>query len=428
MNIGIVTTWFESGAGYLSRQYQQALAARHEVFIYCRGGERRPIGDPEWDKEFVTWGARPMVDEPGAVNLDHFDAWLRQRRLDLVFFTEQRWWEPVLLCETRNVLTGTSLLHYTQRTIPLFDCYDFLICNTRHHYDIFRDHPQVLFLPWGTDLQRFHPITYDLVQPGSVTFFHSAGIDPYRKGTELVLEAFAQLRPGAVSPRLVLHIHPLYDTFYGSHERSFQQSLVQRLESARQSGRLQVVGQAVPDLADLYRHGDVCLYPTRHEGLGLGVAEALASGLPVIASDAQPVNEYADGRLVRAVSIRRYYARSDGDFWPQALVDREALAAVMQEFLGQPERLPALKREARQLAEQKLDWAANASTLPDFFASVRRIKSPRKQAALEEARTLAAQRTRLALRNWIGARYPWVISVGRLVKPILKPAMQAIKR
>src|SRR5262249_45609771 len=150
MNIGIVTTWFESGSGYASRQYRDVLASRHQVFIYCRGGERRPIGDPEWDKEFVTWGAPPMVDEPGAVDLACFDAWLRQRRLDAVFFNEQRWWEPVLLCERRNVLTGAFVVHYTERAVAFYDCYDFLICNARHHYDVFRDHPQVLFVPWGT--------------------------------------------------------------------------------------------------------------------------------------------------------------------------------------------------------------------------------------------------------------------------------------
>jgi glycosyltransferase involved in cell wall biosynthesis len=428
MNIGIVTTWFESGAGYVSRQYRNALTDRHDVFIYCRGGERRPIGDPEWDGEFVTWGAPPMVNEPSAVDLDHFDAWLRQRRFDAVFFNEQRCWEPVLLCERRSVLTGAYVVHYTEQTIPLFDAYDFLICNTRHHYEVFQGHPQALFLPWGTDLQRFRrPVSYDSVRPGSVTYFLSVGLDPRRKGVDLVLEAFAQLRPGAASPRLVLHIHPLYDTFYEGRDRVYQESFLRMLESVRKSGDVEVISKAVPDVADLYRLGDICVYPTRHEGLGLSIAEALASGLPLIVSDAPPVNEHADGRVVRAVPIRRYYARSDGDYWPQSQVDVEALATAMQEVLDHPEQLPALKREARQLAEQKLDWAANASGLPDFFASVHKIKSERKEAALKEAKEFEAERTRLNVRNWAGARYPWMISVGRLSKPLLRPRTQGIR-
>jgi hypothetical protein len=140
------------------------------------------------------------------------------------------------------------------------------------------------------------------------------------------------------------------------------------------------------------------------------------------------VNEYADGRLVRAVRIQRYQARSDGDYWPETLVDLDALTAAMQEVLDHPEQLPALKREARRFAEQKLDWTANASGLPDFFASVRKVRSPRKEAALKEAKEFEGQRTRLNLRNWVGARYPWMISAGRLLKPLLKPRTHGIKR
>jgi glycosyltransferase involved in cell wall biosynthesis len=427
VNIGIVTAWFESGDGYLSRQYREALACRCQVFVYGRGRDRRPLGDPEWDREFVTWDALPMADEPSAVNLDHFDSWLQQRGLDAVFFIEQYWWEPVLLCERRNVLTGTTMLHYTQRTIPLYDCYDFLICNTRHHYEVFQEHPQVLFLPYGTDVRRFHPSTSDLVRPGSVTFFHSAGMNPYRKGTELVLEAAARLRPGAASPRLVVHINPLYLPHLEARESGVDQLLQRRLESLQRSGQAEVITQAVKDVADLYRLGDVCLYPTRHEGLGLGVAEALASGLPVIVTDASPVNEHADGRLVRPVRVRRYYARIDGDFWPAALVDVEALAAAMQEFLDHPDQLPGLKRQARELAEQKLDWKANASGLPEFFTSVQKVRTARKEGALKLAREFEAERTELNLRKWAGARHPWMISAGRRLKSLLKLRTQQVR-
>ena len=39
MNIGIVTTWFESGAGYVSRQYKKILESPgNKVYIFARGG------------------------------------------------------------------------------------------------------------------------------------------------------------------------------------------------------------------------------------------------------------------------------------------------------------------------------------------------------------------------------------------------------
>ena len=51
MHIGIVTTWFERGAAYVSRQYRDALAGQHTVFIFARGiahGARRcEVSAPE---------------------------------------------------------------------------------------------------------------------------------------------------------------------------------------------------------------------------------------------------------------------------------------------------------------------------------------------------------------------------------------------
>lgn len=63
MNIGIVTTWFERGAAYVSRQYMEALSSDPEnrVFVYARGGEAYAKKNSQWDKENVTWGDRKSV-------------------------------------------------------------------------------------------------------------------------------------------------------------------------------------------------------------------------------------------------------------------------------------------------------------------------------------------------------------------------------
>ena len=42
MNIGIVTSWFERGAAYVSRAFMQSLQELgHDVRIFVRGGMRR---------------------------------------------------------------------------------------------------------------------------------------------------------------------------------------------------------------------------------------------------------------------------------------------------------------------------------------------------------------------------------------------------
>lgn len=56
MNVGLVTTWFERGAAYVSRQYMEALSSDlgNRVFVYVRGGEAYAKKNDRWDKENVT--------------------------------------------------------------------------------------------------------------------------------------------------------------------------------------------------------------------------------------------------------------------------------------------------------------------------------------------------------------------------------------
>jgi len=408
MNIGIVTSWFERGSAYVSRQYMDALHPAHRVFIYCRGGERKAQGDPEWDKEFVTWGPAPLVDEPSAVDLEHFGHWLTERKIECVLFNEQRSWLPVILCAQRGIVNGAFVVHYREDTIPFFHCHDFLICNARHHAEVFCDHPQSRFIPWGTDLSRFRPAGTDPVTPGRVTFFHSAGMNPHRKGTDLVVDAFAEIRPGEMPVHLVLHTQLDLSDQIGE---SFA-----RLEVLREQGRVTLVDRTVPDLADLYRMGDVCVYPTRHEGLGLTVVESLASGLPILVTDQLPVSEHADGSVVRTIAVEKRFARPDGDYWPQSVVNVTALRDAMAEIAGHPEDLGDLKLQARAKAELVADWSKNAADLPSIFANWKLADSFRKSAAVAAALKYEEDKYRLGLRNWVGSRHPWLVRSFRALK------------
>jgi glycosyltransferase involved in cell wall biosynthesis len=401
MRIGIVTSWFERGAAYVSRQYMEQLRSEHQVFIYSRGGEREAKGDPAWDQDFVTWGSRPLIDESSAVDLEDFSRWLDSRKIECVFFNEQRSWPAVTLCARRKILNGAYVVHYREDTIPFFDCHDFLICNSRHHHEVFQNHAQAVFLPWGTDLQRFQPRGTDLVHPGRVTFFHSGGMNPHRKGTDLVLEAFARLHPTTVQPHLVLHT-----------QVDFERDLPaggKWLRELQQRGLVTLIDKTVPDLAELYRMGDVCVYPTRHEGLGLTIAESLASGLPILVTDQAPVSEHADGQVVRTLAVERRYARPDGDYWPQTFVSVGALAQEMQRLVDEHEQLPELRRQARIKAAAVTDWSKNARELAGQFSQFRRIDSARKNAAVEAAEQFERGKWRLGLRNWIGSSFPGIV-------------------
>lgn len=389
MNIGIVTTWFERGAAYVSRQYRDALAKRHQVFIYARGGESYAVGDPEWDDASVTWGKKLDVPVHTFIELDDLQRWIEKNRLDAVFFNEQQWWEPVLLCNRLGVLTGAYVDYYTEETIPLFGCYDFLICNTRRHFGVFDWHPHAFYIPWGTDPGLFAFNGAEPVQPGQVTFFHSAGMSPERKGTDLLLEAFERV----VGPaRLVLHAQ------VGVAE-SFPR-LKPLLDTLTSAGRVTCIEETIPAPGG-YHLGDVYVYPSRLDGIGLTVAEALACGLPVVTGDCPPMNEVVhedNGRLVR---IERYHARADGYYWPCCTVSIDDLVEQMQFFVDRIAQLPQYKSAARLHAERHLDWRENSAPLPDLFLDMAANRRLDKSVAQQLARHYEAKRLTFATRLYL---------------------------
>lgn len=80
---------------------------------------------------------------------------------------------------------------------------------------------------------------------------------------------------------------------------------------------IEVRYENIDDYKDLYIEGDVLLYPTKFEGLGLIILEAMASGIPVITTDAPPMNEYIreEELLVKVERKEQYtiYSNFDGN-------------------------------------------------------------------------------------------------------------------
>src|SRR3954467_13027245 len=89
--VGIVTTWFERGAAYVSRAYRDALCDECDVRIYARGGELSARGDPHWDGPDVWWAQGDSAGQPTWIDRNCFEQWIRDCQIDVVLFNEQQW-------------------------------------------------------------------------------------------------------------------------------------------------------------------------------------------------------------------------------------------------------------------------------------------------------------------------------------------------
>jgi glycosyltransferase involved in cell wall biosynthesis len=78
----------------------------------------------------------------------------------------------------------------------------------------------------------------------------------------------------------------------------------------------------------IYEEGDVCVQPSKWEGLGMQLLECRASGLPLITTDGPPMNELAPFALIPArKSRRRIY---NGRLIPVYESDVPALADLLR--------------------------------------------------------------------------------------------------
>ena len=362
MNIGLVTQWFASGAGHVSRSYAEVLSKTHRVFIYARGNPTLH-GEPGWDGPEVTW-APPHPCSTG-IHATHFTRWATNRAIDAVLFNEQRHWSGVVVAKRLGLLTGAYVDYYTQSSVPLFDLYDFLVCNTRRHYSVFSRHPQCCFVPWGTSSTANPPTPERAARP--LTFILSSGWggryaqgQPWmdRRGAGLAMRVFRRV-PG--NCRLIVYSQvPLSEC-----PPEWQAAVESDPRIDFRAGTF----SPFP-----YWEGDVYVYPTRLDGIGLTLPEALSSGLPAITTDSAPMNEFVrHGENGMLVAVQRFCARPDGYYWPESLCDEDSLTEAMRAYVGQPELARVHGARAREVAERDLVWEKNAANLGDWITAQERL-------------------------------------------------------
>jgi 1,2-diacylglycerol 3-alpha-glucosyltransferase len=350
VNVGIVTTWFERGAAIVSRAYVDALRNKHNVLVYARGGEKHGLADPAWDSPYVTWG-KVVGYSDTAIDWKDFQRWIVDNGIEFVIFNEQQSWRVILRAVKLKLVIGAYVDYYTIGTYRFFWLYDFLLCNTLRHYSLFKEHPSAVYIPWGTDLQIFRPQPR-MQSSAEVVFFHSCGVSPYRKGTDILVKAFKNVSGKA---RLIVH----------SQGRFQNNSPVMSAISA--DHRITLIEREV-SAPGLYHLGDVYVYPTRLEGIGLTIAEALASGLPVITTNAPPMSEFVvDGVNGKLVDVAFHRRREDDYYWPMSICDGTRLTQAMQFFVNNPSEVQEYQAGARKYAEAKLDWRENSKPLPEMI-------------------------------------------------------------
>lgn len=171
------------------------------------------------------------------------------------------------------------------------------------------------------------------------------------KGHDVLLDALAMLRGS--------HWHCLC---VGSIERdpAFAETLRHRLVDCGLDGRVRFSGpQTGAELARSYHAADVLVLPSRGETYGMVVTEALARGLPVVATEV--------GGVPEALGY------GDGGVRPGLLVppdDPGALREALRSWLEDADVRRRLRSAARQRRASLFGWSKTTSVVADVLAAV----------------------------------------------------------
>lgn len=355
MNIGIVTTWFERGAAYVSLQYANLLKNDHNIFIYARGGY-----DKNYHPEFnVTIDENHNLIVKAALNTDQYENWIKENNITHILFNEQFWWKPIVIAKKLNVVCLAYIDYYTADTIELFQIYDKVICNTKRHFSVFEKFNNAVYLPWGTDIDLFKFVEKE---NETLTFFHSTGWSPFRKGTDFLIDAFYNIK---LPSKLIIHSQGDLITLMPKHKHKIKELLI--------NNRLEIIIETV-ESPGLYHLGDVYVYPTRLEGIGLTIAEALSCGLPTIVPDNAPMNEFVLNETCKLVKIDSFKIREDNYYWPMCKVSVNDLQKQMEYYIEYKQNIKLLSLKTRLHAELKLNWKLNSTALLSIFESSKKVE------------------------------------------------------
>ncbi len=357
LRVGIVAWWFNRGQAVVARQLRSALEALgHETFVLARPTKGK------LDLASMSRGG-DVWDQPGVTSASHFkiplreyEEWVSENGIEVVFFDQNYQFEEISALRRRGVKTVGRFVWETfsaSHVGPALEAFDVIYSVTRCEQERYQGLGiKSPYVAWGC-----HPDLFEITlrrDPERVAFHYNAGVVSKRKPYREVVEAFAL----AGNPNLRL-------VFKAQLER--QTEYLNR--AAGRDPRIAVVLEDLPtsEHLQLFADSDVCLAPSRWEGLGVHLYEALAFGMPIITNDAPPMNELVEdgfnGLLVRS--------RWDGlakSGISAYVPDLEGLAEAI-ERLADPELREQLSEGAREMARRK-DWSHTISDVGELLAKL----------------------------------------------------------
>jgi glycosyltransferase involved in cell wall biosynthesis len=358
VRIGLVSKWFASGQAVVTRQLRSALdELGHQTFVLAKPGKgpranQERVADPVWDQPGVTQGS--AADIPG----DEYAGWATENSLDVVLCDQNDQFAEIARLRAQGVRTIGRFVWESfaaEDADPARDAYDVIYSFTRAERERYRELGiESPLLTWGC-----HPELIEIGesaaggrQSGEVWFYVPGSFMGKRKPFPEIVEAFTRAR----GDHLRLLIRGQVDRKANKLEQAAggDPRVAIELEDRRTDEHLRQFAEC-----------HVCLSPSRWEGLGLPLYEAVAFGMPSITNDSPPMNEIVLDDL-NGICVDSVAWGEAGSGIPAYDPDFEQLTAAI-ERLGEPGERERLAQGAISLREGERSWQRTVEGLRELL-------------------------------------------------------------
>jgi glycosyltransferase involved in cell wall biosynthesis len=344
----------------VSRQLRSALdELGHETFVLVKEGkgpraQTEKVADPVWDQPRVTHSGDADIPE------STYLGWARDNELDAVLCDQNDQFAEIGALRGAGVRTIGRFVWESfgpADAEPAKAAYDVIYSFTRAEQERYRGmgiespllvwgcHPELIALADEAERARRANDLVRFVVPGSFM--------GKRKPFPEIVESFVRVE----DDRLRLLIRGQVDRKAGKLAKAAggDPRVVIELEDRPTDEHMRQFAAC-----------DVCLSPSRWEGLGLPLYEAIAVGMPTITNDAPPMNEVvSDG--VNGIVVDSVRWGEAGSGIPAFDPDFDQLSAAIARLAddGERERLAA---GARELREGERSWQRTVEDLKRLLA------------------------------------------------------------
>ena len=227
---------------------------------------------------------------------------------------------------------------------------------------------KVAVIPLAVDCNRFKPDLEPLPLIAGRTAkkckFLFVGGTIWRKGIDVLLDAYT--RAFSQDDDVCLVIKDMgHNSFYKGQTATAR---IQAIQSDDNAPEIVYLTDTLSDaeIACLYAACDCLVHPYRGEGFGLPVAEAMASGLPVILSRGGACDDFALDDGVYWIPTQKAYVDIQQDTVNKTWVlqpDADELVELMKHIAAHPKEVQEKGRKASEHIRQTLSWEKTAQAI-----------------------------------------------------------------